>query len=258
MRGSVIEIPDPGSQGLIAGNDGYDYWFTEAGWRDPNAAKAPGMSVEFTARGQRATDVHPEGAMVAIAAPVVYQGGAPPPPPPPPPPHSSQGQYQSQNSGGAPPNPQPGNNGQQKRGGNMLAALRAMGMIFLLTPVALPMLILLPLLGRLEFGLMTLAPGFLGGIKAGGLKRAIFAAIMVGACYGLIHYLLIFALFHSLAGLIGVGSYVQALVDFFGGYAIATALVTLAITSPFIIALLASSLAGALAARATSRFPRRR
>ena len=135
----------------------------------------------------------------------------------------------------------------------MPAAMRSMSMVFLVTPLAIPMLLLLPLIGRLELLLMTLAPGFLGGMKAGGVKRAMAAAVMVGVMYGAVHYLMVLALLHSMAGLMGLGSYVQALVDFFGGLGTATALVTVAITAPFILALIFSALAGALAAKARGK-----
>lgn len=257
MLGSLVSVPLPGAQGLIVGDDGADYWFTEAGWRNPFAATGPGMRVEFQARGLRATDVRPEGTIVPVPVPapaVVNQPTMQPSLAPTAAPVLSPG------TGGQPPTLQPvappANLGQQQQGpaqGSLLSVMRCMSMIFLLTPVAIPMLLVLPLFGIVELLLTALAPGFLGGMKAGSLGKAMTAAIMVGTGYVAFHYFLVLAFSHFLARLPWAGGYVQSLVEFLGGFGTATAIVTMAITFPSVLALLVSAFAGALAGRVRGR-----
>ena len=248
MLGSLVNVPTPGSQGLIAGDNGAEYSFTQAALRNSLTPMSPGTRVEFQARGMRAVDVRPEAANVTAQALPPVPGGATPPVPVPNP-----------GGGGQPPPKQaiaPLNNGRQQppQGrGSMRAAMRSMLMIFLLTPVAIPLLLLLPLIGRLEVLLMAMAPGFLGGMKAGSLRGAIASALLVGTAYFSVHYLLSLSLFRFLAGLPEVGRYVEALVEFSGGFWTATALVTVTMTLPFLVALFVSAFLGAVAGRMARR-----
>ena len=249
MLGSITNVPNPGTQGLIDGDDGAGYMFTFPGWRDQATVATPGMRVEFIQLGSRAVDIRPAPGAIVVAQ------------------HSNPGirrgrpfvsaVTQPAPTGNAPAVSPPGRSTVQdhqrrRRGqGSMGSAIKSMAMIFLITPLSLPLLLLIPLLGRLELTLMALAPGFLGGMKAGSIGAAMAAAIIVGAVYAVFHYFLVLALLHFLVGVPFVGGPVESALQFIGGFGISSSLVAALITFPFILALVISALLGAASDKIT-------
>ena len=225
MFGSIVRVPSAGAQGMITGDSGADYSFTAASWRDQDAAPAPGMRVTFDARGSHAVDVRPA------------QGATQP--------------GTSKASSASPPSsPQPAVQQQPKRSqGSIWSAIRSMSMVFVLTPVSIPLIGLLPFIGRLELLVMLLVPGFLGGRRAGSVKKAMAAASIVGAVYGLLLFLLVLAVLHFLVGLPLVGSHVEAGLNAIGGLVISSTFVALIATFPFVLSLMIGGFVGAITKR---------
>ena len=133
----------------------------------------------------------------------------------------------------------------QHRPGSIYAAIRAMLMVFILTPLSIPLLLLLSFIGQLELMLLLFVPGFLGGQKARSVKKAMLAALIVGAAYGTFTFVLVLALLELMTGLPLVGSKVGAGVDLLGGREGSSILVAVIVTSPFVLSLFLGAFIGA-------------
>ena len=131
----------------------------------------------------------------------------------------------------------------------MPAAVRSMLAIMMVTPFAVPLFFLLPLIGRIELVSMVLFAGFIGGHSAAGIRKALAAAVLVGASHGFVVYLMVLVAFQLLIGVPLVGSYVRDVIGFFGGLAVASSLVTVIVALPAFLILCVSAVIGALTAR---------
>ena len=137
----------------------------------------------------------------------------------------------------------------QHQPGSIWAAIRSMLMVFLLTPVSIPLIVLLPMIGQLELVLLLFVPGFLGGRKARSVPRAMIAAIIVGAAYGAFTFVLVLGLLEIMTGLPLVGSKVEAGMNLLGGQEGSSLLVAAIVTSPFVLSLLVGAFIGAITTR---------
>ena len=131
----------------------------------------------------------------------------------------------------------------------MMAALRPMLSIFTITPLTVPILFLLPLLGRLELASMVLFAGFLGGHRAGGLGKALIAAIFVGVAHGFVVYLMFLVGLQLMLGLPHAGGYADAVIGFVGGITVASSIGAVVVALPVFLILVVSSVVGALMAK---------
>ena len=221
MLGTVIQAPSARAPGWIATDTGDRYSFTTGGWRNQRAGSAAGMRVEFEARGKQAFDVRPAPA----ATPSPNRGG-----------------------GGK----SPAKAGARPRTGSLWSAMRSMTAIFLLTPLSVPLIVALPLLGKIELLTMVLLPGFIGGRQAGSIKKALLAATLVGAVYGSTVFLMVLAVLELAVRLPAVGGYLESGLSVIGGIGITSGVIAAIATLPFVCALLISAFAGALSSRALS------
>ena len=89
-----------------------------------------------------------------------------------------------------------------KRKRSIWSAFGLMGMIFMFNPVSL---LAIWSIGKFEQLLTVLAPGFLGGIIAGSVSKAMTAAVIVGAAYSFVNLMLVLAMFHFVSRLPMVG-----------------------------------------------------
>ena len=222
MIGRIRKVPVPGgTPGLLAADNGLSYSYTSAGWQAPSVDPAVGRQVEFEPRGTQAVNVRPTG-------PFHGRRSAP---------GSAAGQAQRQ------ANPPP------DRQGSLPAALRNMLSIFMVTPLTVPLLFLLPLLGRLELLSMVLLAGFLGGRRAGGVGKALTSALIVGTSHGFVVYLMVLVGLELMLGLPHAGGYVDADIGFLGGIHVASSIGAVIVALPVFLMLLVSSAMGALTAR---------
>ena len=140
MIGKISKAPGPGgTPGLLTADNGRSYTFTSAGWIASSVVPAVGMGVEFDLRGSHAVNVRPTG---PFRRPLSGSG-------------SAAGLVPRQD------NPPPGSQLKPRRTanpkqqinrsrGSMLAAMRPMISIFMVTPLTIPLVLLLPIIGRLE------------------------------------------------------------------------------------------------------------
>lgn len=238
MIGRITKVPGPGgTPGFLTADNGGSYYFTSAGWRAPSVVPAVGRQVEFSTRGSQAVKVRPTG-------PLPGSRSAP---------GSAAGQAQRQSN--PPPDrqldPALTASPQRSKGsrGSLPAALRPMLSIFMVTPLTVPLLFLLPLIGRLELLMMILLAGFLGGRRAGGIGRALSAAAIVGTAHGFVVYFMVLVGLQLLLGLPHAGGYVDAGIGFFGGITMASSMGAVIVALPVFLILLVSSVMGALTAR---------
>lgn len=233
MTGTIIAVPSHrGAQGVVAArDDGRSFYFTAAGWRDQAVTPAVGMPVEFSPGGQnRALNVRPHYA----AAP--KKSGSPP-----------------ERGPSAQPSPAVRKPRQRQtasaRGGSMIDAIRSMLSIFLVTPISLPLLPFLPLIGKLEIFSLLILPGFLGGRRAGGVRKAMAAAVIVGSAYGAVVFSMALVALKLMTGLPLIGGYVEVSIGFFGGTTVAASIITTLAGGPFVLALVIGGFIGGLTAR---------
>ena len=232
MIGKIIIVPGPGgAPGFLAANHGRNFSFTSAGWQAPSVVPTVGRQVEFEPRAAHAVNVRPTG-------PFHGRQSAPGP---------AAGQAQRQPKPPRTATPQHRSN---RSHGSMLAALRSMLSIFIITPFSVPLLVLLPLFGRLELVSVVLLAGFFGGRRAGGFGKALAAAVLAGAAHGFVIYLMTLVGLQLMMGLPHVGGYVDAGIGFFGGLTVASSLVTVVVALPAFLILLFSAVIGAMTVRA--------
>lgn len=237
MRGTILVVPDASHQGKIAANDGSTYSFTAAGWRDDSASPSVDMKVDFESRAGHAVGVRPvQGASSKIRralSPLSSKVSRSP----------GGGNAQSasgSNSSGASARRQ-----QRKRGrGNFLAAMLYMSTVFVMTPIAIPLIGWMPLIGQVEMLLMLFVPGFLGGWKAGSVKKAIAAALIVGVVYGLFLFMFILALLKFVVGLPFVGPALESALDTVHGLGVSATFMAIFVTYPLVITLIVGALIG--------------
>ena len=130
----------------------------------------------------------------------------------------------------------------KKRNGSIWSAFRFMGMIFMFNPVSL---LAMWSFGKFELLLTVLAPGFLGGMIAGSVSKAVTEAVIVGAVYSFVNYLmLVLAMLHLVSRLPMVGEHIEAALNSIGGFGASAALVVAVITLPLVLTLLISSYIG--------------
>ena len=234
MIGRIRKVPVPGgTPGLLAADNGLSYSYTSAGWQASSVVPAVGRQVEFEPWGTQAVNVRPTGP---------FHGSRPTP-------GSAAGQAQP------PPDrrlePALTASPQRSKGspGSLPAALRSMLSIFMVTPLTVPLLFLLPLLGRLELLSMVLLAGFLGGRRAGGVGKALTAAVLVGTSHGFVVYLMVLVGLELMLGLPHAGGYVDADIGFLGGITVASSIGAVIVALPVFLMLLVSSAMGALTAR---------
>lgn len=240
MIGKIIIVPGPGgAPGFLAANHGRNFSFTSAGWQAPSVVPTVGRQVEFEPRATHAVNVRPTGpfqgrpsALVSAAGQAQRQGNPPPNRQPTKPPRTADPQHRSNRSHGS-----------------MLAALRPMLSIFMFTPMTVPLLFLLPLIGRLELLSMVLLAGVLGGRRAGGIGKALSAAALVGTAHGFVVYLMVLVGLQLMLGLPHAGGYVDASIGFFGGIHVASSIGAVIVALPVFLILLGSSVMGALTAK---------
>ena len=244
MFGEIVTNPSPGVQGLIASDDGSRFTFTTASWRTQPVGSTVGMRVEFEPRASHAVNIRPAHA-VRSTGPGASVGSRPS--------SSPLRALQPQGASNVPsPIRRPGNGSSraQPRGttsnGSILSAIRTMAAIFLFTPLTLPMIFLLPVIGRLELFMAIALPGFLGGRRAGGVRKAMSAAVLVGSLYGLVCFYVALGILELVTGLPHLGGHVEKGLNAVGGPGVTSGLVAGLTTAPFLILLLASSFVGAL------------
>ena len=218
MLGTVIQAPSARAPGWIATDTGERYSFTTGGWRNQRAGSAAGMRVEFEAMGKQAFDVRPAPA----ATPSPNRGG-----------------------GGK----SPAKAGARPATGSIWSAMRSMAAIFILTPLSLPLIFVLPLMGKIEVLTMVLSAGFIGGSRAGSIKAALLAASLVGGAYGAVVFMMVQAVLQLAARLPAVGVHLETGLNAIGGIGIATGLIAGTATFPFVLLLLISGSVGALTSR---------
>ena len=244
MFGKIMSNPSAGTHGLIVGDNGDNYSFTTASWRNLPVGSAIGMRVQFEPRASHAASIRP----ATSATPRTSAGSRPST-------HSVRAALQPSRTSKlpAPNRPGSGNSMAQHQGntsqGSMLSAMRAMLTIFLLTPLSIPVIALLPLFGRLEILTMILLPGFLGGRRARSFKKATVAAMLVGSVYGFFVFLLLLAVLEFVTGLPLVGNHVGSGLDIVGGLGVTSGFVAALATAPFVLLLLVSAFLGALTTR---------
>ena len=247
MIGKIVLEASATAQGLIAGDSGKHYSFTTASWRNQPVGSAVGMRVEFEPRASHAVNVTPDQAGTSMT-PRASAGSRPSMPPA----RAARQPSRSSNASSAssPGSPKPKVQPQPKSSkGSIWAGIRSMSAIFLLTPVSIPLIALLPLLGRIELLTMLTVPGFMGGRRAGSVKKAMAAAVLVGTVYGLVLFVLMLALFKLVTDLPLVGIHLERGLNFIGGLGFSSGLVAAIATAPFVFLLLISALIGALTTR---------
>lgn len=129
--------------------------------------------------------------------------------------------------------------------GSLWSGIRVMSIIFLLTPVSMLFMFMLPIFGRIELFSLILLPGFLGGRRAGSFKKAVTATVLVGTVYGLCIFLILLAVLQFGTSLPLVGSHVEGGLNIVGGAGVTSGVVAAFATAPFLLLLLISSFLGA-------------
>ena len=244
MFGEIVTNASAGVQGLIASEDGSRFSFTRASWRTQPVGPTVGMRVEFEPRASHAVNIRPAHA-VRSRGPGASVGSSPS--------SSPLHALQPQGASNVPsPLRRPGNGSPraQPRGttsnGSILSAIREMLAVFLLTPLTWPIFALLPVFGRLELFMAIALPGFLGGRRAGSVKKAMAAAVVVGTLYGLVCFFVALAVLDLVLGLPHLGGHLERGLNAVGGPGVTSGLVAGLTTAPFVLLLLASSFVGAL------------
>lgn len=239
MIGKISKAPGPGgTPGLLTADNGRSYTFTSAGWIASSVVPAVGMGVEFDLRGSHAVNVRPTG---PFRRPLSGSG-------------SAAGLVPRQD------NPPPGSQLKPRRTanpkqqinrsrGSMLAAMRPMISIFMVTPLTIPLVLLLPIIGRLEIISTVLLAGFLGGRRAGGFGKALAAAILVSSAHGVVVYLMVLVGLQLMVDLPHAGGYFDSGIGFVGGIKVASSIGAILVAVPVFLVLVASSAMGALTAK---------
>ena len=244
MFGKIMSNPSAGAHGLIVGDNGDNYSFTTASWRTLPVGSAIGMRVQFEPRASHAASIRPAQAQTS-ATPSTSVDSRPSTPP-------GRAALQPSRTSKVPAKNHPGsgNSMVQHQGntsqGSLWAGIRAMSIIFLLTPVSIPFIFLLPIFGRLELLSLILLPGFFGGRRAGSFKNAVAATVLVGTFYGLVVFFILRAVLQFGTGLPLVGSHVEGGLEFVGGLGVTSGVIAGLATLPFVLLLLVSSFLGAL------------
>ena len=246
MFGKIISDPSTGAHGLIVGDNGDNYSFTTASWRNHPVGSAIGMRVQFEPRASHAASIRPAQTQTS-ATPSTSAGSRLSTP-------SVRAALQPSPTSKAPAANHPGGNSMAQHQGNasqgsLWAGIRTMSIIFLLTPLSIPLIFMLPLFGRLEILSVILLPGFFGGRRAGSFRNAIAAAILVSTVYALTVFLIFLAVLEFVTGLPIVGSHVEGGLDIVGGLGVTSGVIAALATAPFVLSLLVSSFLGALTTR---------
>ena len=229
MIGKISKAPGPaGTPGFLAADNGHSYSFTSAGWQSPYVVPAVGMGVEFHPRATHAVKVRPTGSAAGLA----QREANPLPDRQPKPPRSDNHQQRSKRSPGS-----------------MTAAMRSMMSIFLITPLTVPILFIVPIMGRLEIISTVLLAGVLGGHRAGGIAKALFAAVFVGSAHGFVVYVMFLVGFQLILGLPHAGGYAGIGIGFVGGITVASSIGAVVVALPVFLILVVSSVMGALTAK---------
>ena len=239
MIGKISKAPGPGgTPGLLTADNGRSYTFTSAGWIASSVVPAVGMGVEFDLRGSHAVNVRPTGPFrrplsgSGSAAGLVPRQANPPP----------GSQLKPRRSAN------PTKEQVKRTRGSMLAATRPMLSIFMVTPLTFPILLLLPLIGRLEIISTVLLAGFLGGLRAGGFGKALAAAILVSSAHGLVVYLMFLVGLQLMVDLPHAGGYFDAGIGFVG-ITVASSIGAVLVALPVFLVLLVSAVIGAATAK---------
>ena len=158
MLGEVIRDPSAGVQGNIVSDSGDSYSFTTASWRNQPVGSTHGMRVKFEPRAGHAASIMPD--QTKTSATPSTSGPSPP----------GRADLQPSRASKAPganhPGSGSGNSMSQHQGnnsqGSLWAGIRSMSMILFLNPFSMPIILMLPLIGRLEIVSIMVLPGFLG------------------------------------------------------------------------------------------------
>ena len=240
MVGEIISDPSAGVHGLIVSDSGDSYSFTTASWRNQPVGSTIGLRVQFEARAGHAVSIML--AQTQTSATPRTSGPSPP---------GRAGLQPSRTSKAPAAANHPGGNSMTQHQGNtsqgsLWAGIRSMSMILFLNPFSIPIILMLPLIGRLEIVSIMVLPGFVGGLRAGSFKNAVAAMVLVGTVFGLGVFLILRAVLEFFIGLPIVGSHVEGGLDIVGGRGVAGALIAGLATAPFLLLLFASAIAGAL------------
>ena len=242
MLGEVIRDPSAGVQGNIVSDSGDSYSFTTASWRNQPVGSTHGMRVKFEPRAGHAASIMPD--QTKTSATPSTSGPSPP----------GRADLQPSRASKAPganhPGSGSGNSMSQHQGnnsqGSLWAGIRSMSMILFLNPFSMPIILMLPLIGRLEIVSIMVLPGFLGGRRAGSFKNAVAATVLVGTVYGLGVFLILRSVLEFFIGLPILGSHLEGGLDIVGGGGVTSGVIAGVATAPFVLLLLASAMVGAL------------
>ena len=239
MKGTVQDVAPQGGQGLILGDDGVRYTYTPLGWRDSTVSAAPGMSVDFEARGSHAVGIYPMPGQTPMSGqippvqppsygsptpghtmpqqpvpplptvPATPVNPVPPPQPvpatpanpvPPPQPVPPPPAVPATSANPVPP-PQPVPPPPASSGGiDIGKIIGGMALMFLLSAL---LSLFLPVIG-------PMIGGFIGGRKSGGFLNSVLAALLSAVALGGVTFLIVDFIVSFIEGLPIIGAIILA------------------------------------------------